>query len=84
MKEKIYTLLIASGHPVVDYGDLVYDGKDDYPDFAIPLARAVAAESWNEVPCCAAAAFITANRLTECVRQSVTMIFRRGGGRMTT
>jgi len=43
MKQKIYTLLCARGHQVVDFGNLSYDRDDDYPDFAIPLARAVAA-----------------------------------------
>jgi ribose 5-phosphate isomerase B len=42
MKEKIYLLLGARGHQVVDFGNLQYDRDDDYPDFAIPLARAVA------------------------------------------
>jgi len=43
MKQKIYILLGAIGHQVVDFGNLSYDRDDDYPDFAIPLARAVAA-----------------------------------------
>lgn len=43
MKQKIYILLNARGHNVVDFGNLQYDKGDDYPDFAIPLARAVAA-----------------------------------------
>ena len=43
MKQKIYILLCAKGHKVVDFGNLSYDRDDDYPDFAIPLARAVAA-----------------------------------------
>jgi ribose 5-phosphate isomerase B len=42
MKQKIYILLSARGHQVVDFGNLQYDRDDDYPDFAIPLARAVA------------------------------------------
>ena len=42
MKQKIYILLNAKGHEVVDFGNLQYDRDDDYPDFAIPLARAVA------------------------------------------
>jgi len=42
MKQKIYILLNAKGHRVVDFGNLQYDRNDDYPDFAIPLARAVA------------------------------------------
>jgi ribose 5-phosphate isomerase B len=43
MKQKIYICLGAIGHQVVDFGNLSYDRDDDYPDFAIPLARAVAA-----------------------------------------
>jgi ribose 5-phosphate isomerase B len=43
MKEKIYILLNAKGHQVADFGNLQYDRDDDYPDFAIPLARAVTA-----------------------------------------
>jgi ribose 5-phosphate isomerase B len=42
MKEKLAELLMAIGHKVVDFGNHVYDANDDYPDFAIPLARAVA------------------------------------------
>jgi len=42
MKQKIYIMLCARGHQVVDFGNLVNDRDDDYPDFAIPLARAVA------------------------------------------
>jgi len=43
MKQQIIRLLGAEGHEVVDFGNNVYDSNDDYPDFAIPLARAVAA-----------------------------------------
>jgi RpiB/LacA/LacB family sugar-phosphate isomerase len=43
MKQKIYILLGAEGHQVVDFGNVQYDGDDDYPHFAIPLARAVVA-----------------------------------------
>jgi RpiB/LacA/LacB family sugar-phosphate isomerase len=43
MKERIHIMLAAGGHQVVDFGNLLYDRDDDYPDFAIPLARAVAA-----------------------------------------
>ena len=42
MKQKIDILLCAEGHEVVDFGNTQYDSNDDYPDFAIPLARAVA------------------------------------------
>ena len=42
MKQEIRILLGANGHQVVEFGNLKYDSEDDYPDFAIPLARAVA------------------------------------------
>ena len=43
MKQQIVNLLRGEGHEVVDFGNKVYDSNDDYPDFALPLARAVAA-----------------------------------------
>jgi len=42
MKEQLAKKLAADGYEVVDFGNLVLDPDDDYPDFAIPLARAVA------------------------------------------
>src|SRR5271166_702113 len=42
MKQKIHILLNAKGHKVLDFGNVQYDRDDDYPDFAVPLARAVA------------------------------------------
>jgi ribose 5-phosphate isomerase B len=42
MKNELAKLLAGEGYEVVDFGDKVYDPDDDYPDFAIPLARAVA------------------------------------------
>src|SRR5271157_1685019 len=41
MKRQLAKLLADEGHEVVDFGNKVYDAADDYPDFAIPLARAV-------------------------------------------
>ena len=43
MKQQLARLLASERHEVVDFGNKVYDSDDDYPDFAIPLARAVAA-----------------------------------------
>jgi len=40
MKQQLAKLIVAV-HEVVDFGNKVYDASDDYPDFAIPLARAV-------------------------------------------
>ncbi len=42
IKESIKTWLIASGHTVIDHGAFSYDTDDDYPDFVIPCAEAVA------------------------------------------
>jgi RpiB/LacA/LacB family sugar-phosphate isomerase len=42
MKQEIAERLKKEGHEIVDFGDKVYDANDDYPDFAIPLAHAVA------------------------------------------
>jgi ribose 5-phosphate isomerase B len=42
MKRQLAKLLAKEGHEVVDFGNKVYDTDDDYPDFALPLARAVA------------------------------------------
>jgi ribose 5-phosphate isomerase B len=41
MKLELAKLLAGEGHEVVDFGNDVYTSNDDYPDFAIPLARAV-------------------------------------------
>lgn len=42
MKQQLAKLLESEGYEVVDFGNSVRDANDDYPDFAIPLARAVA------------------------------------------
>jgi len=42
MKRQLAQLLTSAGHEIADFGNKVYDTADDYPDFAIPLARAVA------------------------------------------
>lgn len=42
LKEQVVELLRGSGHEVVDFGAYELSPGDDYPDFVIPLARAVA------------------------------------------
>jgi len=42
MKVQLAKKLSAEGHEVIDFGNKVFDADDDYPDFATPLARAVA------------------------------------------
>jgi ribose 5-phosphate isomerase B len=43
LKEELLTHLRAAGYEVVDFGAHRLNPSDDYPDFIIPLARAVAA-----------------------------------------
>ncbi|MEI9863943.1 MAG: RpiB/LacA/LacB family sugar-phosphate isomerase [Limisphaerales bacterium] len=42
LKEELVTKLRAVGHEVMDYGAHTLMPGDDFPDFVIPLARAVA------------------------------------------
>ena len=43
LKEYLVTMLRTAGHAVTDFGAHQLKPDDDYPDFVIPLARAVAA-----------------------------------------
>src|SRR5437868_8906212 len=43
LKEDLRGQLAAAGLDIVDFGARRLDSDDDYPDFVIPLARAVAA-----------------------------------------
>jgi ribose 5-phosphate isomerase B len=43
LKEFIVAQLRSAGHEVVDFGAHALKQDDDYPDFVVPLARAVAA-----------------------------------------
>jgi ribose 5-phosphate isomerase B len=43
LKEDLLARLRAAGHDVVDFGASALHPDDDYPDFVIPLAQAVAA-----------------------------------------
>ncbi len=42
LKEKLAGLLRGAGYEVTDFGDVKRKPGDDYPDFVVPLARAVA------------------------------------------
>ena len=42
LKGRMLEELRTAGHQTVDYGAQQYDAGDDYPDFVVPLARAVA------------------------------------------
>jgi ribose 5-phosphate isomerase B len=43
LKEELVAHLRAAGHDILDVGAYRLDPGDDYPDFVIPLARAVVA-----------------------------------------
>jgi ribose 5-phosphate isomerase B len=43
MKEQLAAALRGAGHEVVDFGADSLDPADDYPDYVIPMAQAVAA-----------------------------------------
>src|SRR5262249_50766822 len=45
LKEDLMARLGAAGHEVVDFGADELDPNDDYPDYVIPLAEAVAART---------------------------------------
>jgi len=42
LKEQLREALVRAGHEVEDHGAMVLHDGDDYPDYVIPLARAVA------------------------------------------
>jgi len=42
LKNELLAHLVNKGHDVTDHGPYEYDALDDYPDFCIPAAQAVA------------------------------------------
>jgi ribose 5-phosphate isomerase B len=42
LKEHLVRMLREAGHEVIEFGDQQLRPDDDYPDFVVPLARAVA------------------------------------------
>jgi ribose 5-phosphate isomerase B len=42
LKEIIHPFLVQQGYEVVDFGAFALNNQDDYPDFVVPLARAIA------------------------------------------
>jgi len=45
LKAELIKHLQSNGHEVTDHGPYEYDALDDYPDFCIPAAEAVAKDS---------------------------------------
>jgi ribose 5-phosphate isomerase B len=44
LKQVIYPFLLSLNYEVIDFGAYELNGLDDYPDFVIPLSKAVAAK----------------------------------------
>ena len=44
-KNELIQHLVAGGHDVTDHGPYEFDALDDYPDFCIPTAQAVAKDA---------------------------------------
>ncbi|OYW77810.1 MAG: ribose-5-phosphate isomerase [Verrucomicrobia bacterium 12-59-8] len=44
LKAHLVKMLREAGYELIDFGDRVPDAGDDYPDFIVPLAHAVAGE----------------------------------------
>ena len=66
LKEEIISRLKSQGYEVVDFGAHSLDQNDDYPDFIIPLARAIAnAEIERGIAVCGSGvgACIAANKI---------------------
>ena len=41
LKQQLQQYLEEKGYEIKDFGAYAYDAKDDFPDFVVPLARAV-------------------------------------------
>ncbi len=65
LKEEIKSWLISNGHDVKDFGANSYDAADDYPDFVIPLAKAVASGEFKGIAICGSGvgASVAANKV---------------------
>lgn len=78
LKQKLVALLTEAGHEVEDLGAAVLDQGDDYPDYVIPLARAVAAgEVERGVAVCGSGvgACIAANKVAGVRAALITDVF---------
>src|SRR5215471_7791265 len=66
LKEELMAKLNAAGHKVVDFGAYSMNPQDDYPDFVVPLANAVASDKVDRgVAICASGvgASVVANKV---------------------
>src|SRR5262249_3045518 len=67
LKEDLLARLRGAGHDVVDFGASALNPDDDYPDFVVPLARAVAAVALERgIAICGGGASICASKVRGC------------------
>ena len=66
LKEELVAHLRAAGHEVVDFGAHALVDGDDYPDFVVPLADAVARARSSGVSPSAGAAWVPRCAPTRC------------------
>lgn len=67
LKETLAAKLRAAGHQLTDYGAFSLDPQDDYPDFVVPLAKAVTAGTMDRgIAVCGSGvgASVCANKVT--------------------
>lgn len=67
LKETLAAKLRAAGHRLTDYGAFSLDPQDDYPDFVVPLAKAVTAGTMDRgIAVCGSGvgASVCANKVT--------------------
>lgn len=78
LKEKIIAFLIKNNFEPVDFGAKVLDVSDDFPDFVIPLAKAVSkGEVFRGIAICGSGvgACIAANKISRVRAALITDYF---------
>lgn len=67
LKEKLNTWLLSLGYDIKDFGAFELNNTDDYPDFVVPLAQAVASKEVERgIAVCGSGvgASVAANKIT--------------------
>ncbi|WP_417428405.1 RpiB/LacA/LacB family sugar-phosphate isomerase [Halpernia sp.] len=67
LKQKLIPFLVKNNFDIVDFGAVILDNSDDFPDFVIPLAKAVSnAEVFRGIAICGSGvgACIAANKIS--------------------
>lgn len=78
LKEMVLTELQKAGHQVTDFGNTELEPSDDYPDYVIPLAKAVAnQEVIRGIAICGSGvgASVAANKVTGTRAALITDVF---------